>query len=92
MALHFANNDEAPDKKDPAHDRDWKHRPLIKHFNAAFQNAASLTFEQTIDERITKFRGYHVTKQYMKQKPIQRCFKPWYRNDSKTGNLYQFAI
>jgi len=30
-ALHFANNDEAHDKKDPAHDRAWKLHPLIKY-------------------------------------------------------------
>ena len=43
-ALHFANNDEAPDRKDPVHDRALKIRPLIKHFNAAFQNAMRPTF------------------------------------------------
>ena len=91
-ALHFANNDEAPDKKDLTHNKAWKLRPLIKHFNAAFQNATSPTFEQAIDERMTKFKGYHIMKQYMKQKPIQRGFKHWCRNDSKTGYLFQFDI
>lgn len=91
-SLHFSNNDEAPDKKDPTHDRAWKLRPLIKHFNAAFQNAMSPTFEQAIDERMTKFKGHHIMKQYMKQKPIQRGFKHWCRNDSRTGYLYQFDI
>ena len=28
----------------------------------------------------------------MKQKPIQRGFKHWCRNDSRTGYLYQFDI
>ena len=91
-SIDFSNNDEAPDKKDPTHDRAWKLRPLIKHFNAAFQNAMSPTFEQAIDERMTKFKRHHIMKQYMKQKPIQRGFKHWCRNDSRTGYLYQFGI
>ena len=86
-ALYFANNDEAPDRKDPVHDRALKIRPLIKHFNAAFQNAMRPTFKQPIDERMTKFRGNYIMRQYMNQKPIQRSFKHWCRNDSKTGYL-----
>ena len=42
----------------------------------------SPNIEQTIDERMTKFRGNHVMKQYMKQKQIQWGFKHGYRNDS----------
>ena len=63
---------------------------MFKHFNAAFQNAMRPTFEQAIDKRMTKFKGNHIIKHYMKQKPIQRGFKYWCHNDVKTGYLYQF--
>ena len=31
-----------------------------------FQAAMSPTYEEAIDERMTKFKGHHVMKQYMK--------------------------
>ena len=79
-ALHFADNEKAPDKRDPNFDRTWKIRPLTDHFNAAFQSAKMATFEQTIDERMTKFKVQNIMKQYMKGKLIQRGFKHWCRN------------
>ena len=91
-ALHFANNLKCPDKSDPLHDRAWKIRPLIIHFNKAFQTAMSPTYEEAIDERMTKFKGPLVMKQYMKDKPIKRGFKHWCRNDSKTGYMFEFDI
>ena len=74
-ALHFANNLEGPDKSDRLHDRAWKIRPFIIHFNKAFQAAVSPTHEEAIDERMIKFKGHHVMKQYMKDKLIKRGFK-----------------
>ena len=91
-ALHFADNEAALSKQDPNYDRAWKIRPLINHFNAAFQNAKMATFEQTIDERMTKFKGQNIMKQYMKDKPIQRGFKHWCRNDARSGYLYECDI
>lgn len=92
-ALHFSDNSKAPDKlQNSFYDRAWKIRPLIDHFNAAFQNAMSPTFEQAIDERMVKFKGQNIMKQYMKDKPIQRGFKHWCRNDAKSGYLFEFDI
>ena len=91
-ALHFSNNEEALDKNDTAHDRAWKVRPLINHFNDAFQAALSPTAEQSIDERMVKFKGQSMMKQYMKDKPIQRGFKHWCRNDSKTGYVFEIDL
>ena len=47
-------------------------------------------FEQTIDERVTKFKGSHLTKQYMKQQTIQSGFQHWCCNNLKPGYLHQF--
>ena len=91
-ALHFSGNNQAPNKENYNYDRAWKIRPLIDHFNIAFQNAKNATYEQTIDERMTKFKGQNSMKQYMKDKPIQRGFKHWCRNDAKSGYLFEFDI
>ena len=56
-ALHFSNNEDAVNKKDPDHDRALKVRPLLNHFNEALQAALSPTEEQSIDERMVKFKG-----------------------------------
>ena len=48
------------------------------------------TYPQAIDERMTKFNGHHIMKQFMKDKPIKRGFKHWCRNDAKTGYLFEF--
>ena len=91
-ALHFANNLGCPDKSDPLHDRAWKIRPLIIHFNKKFQAAMSPTYEEAIDKRMTKFKSHHVMKLYTKDKPIKRGFRHWCGNDSKTGYMFEFGI
>ena len=41
---------------------------------------------------MTKFKGHHSAKQYLKNKPIKWGFKWWFRADSKTGYLYEFQL
>jgi DNA excision repair protein ERCC-6 len=50
------------------------------------------TNRQSIDEHMTKFKGRHSCKQYLKNKPIKWGFKWWCRCCSKTGYLYEFNI
>ena len=85
--LHFNNNFET----DPS-DRGYKIRSLIDHLNAAFQAAMSDASKQSIDEHMTKFKGRHSSKQYIKNKPIKWGFKWWCRCSSVTGYLYQFDL
>ena len=47
---------------------------------------------QSIDEHVTKFKGRHSSKQYIKNKPIKWGFKWWFRCSSKTGYLYDFDL
>lgn len=67
-------------------------RPIINHLNAAFQAALSNASEQAVDEHMTKFKGKHSAKQYLKNKPIKWGFKWWFRACSKTGYLYEFQL
>ena len=68
--IHFSNNDTA-DKVD----KGSKVRPLINHFNEAFQSAMSNPSIQSIDEHMIKFKGRSSMKQYIKSKPIKWEFK-----------------
>ena len=85
--IHFSNNDTA-DKVDKGN----KVRPLINHFNEAFQSAMSNSSIQSIDEHMIKFKGRSSMKQYIKSKPIKWGFKFWFRCDSKTGYLYDMNM
>ena len=85
--VHFSNNDTA-DKVDKGN----KVRPLINHFNEAFQTAMSNSSIQSIDEHMIKLKGRSSMKQYIKSKPIKWGFKFWFRCDSRTGYLYDMDM
>ena len=85
--IHFSNNDTADTV-----DKDNKVRPLINHFNEAFQSAMSNSSIQSIDESMIKFKGRSSMKQYIKSKPIKWGFKFWFCCDSETGYLYDICI
>ncbi|XP_064469811.1 piggyBac transposable element-derived protein 4-like [Ornithodoros turicata] len=88
-ALHFANNECQPGRRDPEFDRAYKVRPLITHCNEAFQAVLAPTKLQSIDEHMIKFKGHNIMKQYLKNKPIRWGFKMWCRCDSETRYLFQ---
>ena len=90
--LHFNNNEEMKPRGDPEHDRAFKVRPVLNHFNVSFINGMTATAEQSIDEHMVKFKGHNILKQYVKGKPVQWGFKLWCRCDSKTGYLFQFDL
>lgn len=90
--LHFNDNSKEPNRTDPSYDRAFKIRPVLDHFNQAFQNAMSNTKTQAIDEHMIKFKGHNIMRQYVKNKPIKWGFKMWCRADSSTGYLFQFDL
>ena len=90
--LHFNNNEKMKPMNDPNHDRAFKVRPVLNHFNLCFINGMYATAEQSIDEHMIKFKGHNILKQYVKGKPVQWGFKLWCRCDSKTGYLFQFDL
>ena len=77
---------------DDKSDRGYKIRPIINHLNTAFRSAVSDGKSQAIDEHMTKFKGKHSARQYLKNKPIKWGFKWWCRADSKNGYLHQFDL
>lgn len=46
--------------------------------------------KQSGDERMIKFKGHNLMKQYIKSKPIKWGFKAWLRAGSQSGFVYQF--
>ena len=87
--FHYNDNSLMKPSSDSKHDRAFKIRPVIEHFNTCFMAALSPTQFQSIDEHMIKFKGHNILRQYVKGKPIQWGFKMWCRCDSKTGYLFE---
>ena len=47
---------------------------------------------QSIDERMIRFKGPNIMKQYLKQKPIKWGFKMWVRAGSISGYVYEVDL
>ena len=90
--LHFNDNAQMTDRSDPNHDRAFKLRPVLKHFNECFLAAMQPTKCEAIDEHMIRFKGHNIMRQYVKGKPIQWGFKMWCRCDSKSGFLFEFDL
>ena len=87
--LHFSNNESMKAQNDPLHDRAFKVRPVIDHFNESFASAMAPSEFQSIDEHMIKFKGHNIIRQYVKGKPIKWGFKMWCRCASKSGYLFE---
>ena len=85
--LHFSNNN-----NDDQTDKSYKIRPVFKHLSKVFAESLSNSRFQSVDEHMCKFKGRSSMKQYIKNKPIKRGFKYWYRCDSETGYFYQLEL
>ena len=90
--LHFCNNEEAPTRDDPNYDRAFKIRHVINHINAAFQKCREPEKQQSINERMVKFKGHNIMRQYVKTKPVKWGFKLWMRCGSKSGYTYEMDV
>lgn len=90
--LHFNNNDAAPPRGSPHFDRAYKVRGLMNIANAAFKQARTPDPTQSIDERMVKFSGGNIMKQYVKGKPVSWGFKVWMRCGAKSGYTYEMTL
>lgn len=90
--LHFSNNEEAPANDDPSYDRAYKVRYVINHLNRAFQNCREPEKQQSIDERMVKFKGHNIMRQFIKSKPVKWGFKLWMRCGSKSGYTHDIDV
>ena len=79
-------------REHPDHDRAFKVRLVLNHFNTRFLSALTATQHQSTNEHMVKFKGHNILRQFVKGKPIQWSFKIWCRCDSKTGYLFEGDI
>ena len=86
--LHFSN------KLDHlcADNKASKIRPLMEHFNIAYQQNETNVSNHTTDVHVVKFKGHSSMNQYVKSKTIKRRFKFWLWCDATTGYVYEFDI
>ena len=90
--LHFNNNNNEPNHNDPDHDRMFKIRPLIDHFNDTFQAAIQPEQEIALDESLLLFKGKLHFKQYIPAKRSRFGIKIFQVCESKTGYSYKFLV
>lgn len=67
------------------HDKLQKIRPMLNILNKTFQENATNSQSQSIDESMIKFKLIMLSS-------IERGYKAWCRCDAKTGYLYQCDI
>ena len=72
--LHFNDNTQMPDKKDPSYDPLYKVRPIYDHIRSNCQQIEN-EVRNCIDEQMIKFKGRSHLKTYMPCKPIKYGFK-----------------
>ena len=74
--IHFADkHKELPPQESEEYDHAWKLRPLFDDIGKHFQDLLQPEAPQSTDERICKFKGKRIMKQYMNNKPIKWGFK-----------------
>ena len=77
--LHFADNNDAPDPKDPGKDKLFKVRNLFQRLR---QNCLKVPPEEknSIDEQMIPFKGRSSLRRYMPKKPKKWGYKIFLRN------------
>ena len=65
---------------------------LFDHLGKHFQDMLHPEAHQSIDKHMCKFKGKHIMRQYMKNKPIKWGLKFWFRCGAKSGYLYEFDM
>ncbi|XP_068110989.1 piggyBac transposable element-derived protein 4-like [Hyperolius riggenbachi] len=90
--LHFNNNEEQLHRDDPAFDRLFKLRPIIKHLNETFKEAYMPEQNLAIDESLVPFHGRLGIKQYIPNKRARYGIKVYKLCESGSGYTFTFKI
>ncbi len=88
--LHFADNNDAPNRNDENRDKLFKMRTLFEKLR---QNCLKIKPEEknSVDEQIIPFKGRSSLKRYLPKKPKKWGFKIFSRN-SVSGFCYDFEL
>ncbi|CAG2211274.1 unnamed protein product [Mytilus edulis] len=90
--LHFSDSTQQPLPGDPNYDPLYKVKPLLTHFNTAFQQEYTPNRNITVDETMIPFKGRVQFKQYMPQKPHKWGVKAWVLADSQNSYIQYVDI
>ena len=71
--VHFNNNAMIKPWEDPDHDRAFKVRLVLNHFNTRFLSALTATQHQSIDEYMVKLKGHNILRQFFKVSQFNRA-------------------
>jgi len=85
--FHIVNNQNANQD-----DRLYKIRPLFNLMVSKFQRYYVLSKDITIDERIVKYTGRLIFRQYIRNKPIKLGIKVFLLSDSLNGYIYNWEV
>lgn len=88
--MHFNDNDAAPPKDSPPHDKLYKIRPVIEHFNKTFK-AIPLNQHLCVDEQMCSTKMQSMLRQFLANKPHKWGFKLFVLSDS-FGFSYCFEV
>jgi Transposase IS4 len=84
--IHIADDTTAvTDRKHPGYDSLHKVRDMINLANARFAEVYKPRQHLSVDESMVLFKGRHMSKQYMPNKPVKWGFKFWMVAEAATG-------
>ena len=89
--LHFNDNRQQPDPRDPDRDRLFKLRPLIDHLFEHFQIAYTPTRNVAVDESLVLWKGRLLFRQYIPMKRARFGIKI-YCLCEESGYMYRFHV
>ncbi|CAC5394082.1 unnamed protein product [Mytilus coruscus] len=90
--LHFSDSTQQPLPGDQNYDPLYKVKPLLTHFNTAFQQEYTTHRNIAVDETMIPFKGRVQFKQYMPQKPHKWGVKAWVLADSQHSYIQYVDI
>ncbi|XP_072001791.1 piggyBac transposable element-derived protein 4-like [Engystomops pustulosus] len=90
--LHYNNNAECPPTNDPRHDRLYKIRPVVDHYNLKFGQIYTPQKCLAVDESLVHFKGRLLFRQYLPNKRARYGVKIYKACESVSGYTLRFRI
>lgn len=90
--FHVVNNEGMVPRDDPAFDKLFKIKPLMKILIQNWQENYYPGKNVSVDESIIAFKGRTNMMQYMPQKPHKWGIKAWVLAEAKTGYIYNWEV
>lgn len=91
--LHFNDNSKCkPGEMTNMEAKFFKIKPIVNHLNDRFESLYVLNRNITLDESLTKWKGYLNVKQFIPNKTAKTGMKTYEVCESQTGYLWRFKV